>query len=195
VATLIGTAGEYFLDSFLSKALISRSELRVVNLQPGDMETTMRRGDVDAVSVWEPHAERIIRALGPEAVVFEDKELYIERFNIVTTEAVIRARTPALQHFLKAMANSSEWIGSNAENAFSIVAPRIGLEKDDLQGIWSRFAFPANLSGGLLLSLEKIEAWAATKDKRPERPADDLRRLIDPSLLHSAEPTHVLLGP
>ena len=54
-----------------------------------NMAAAMKRGDVDAVSGWEPGAHDSIAALGADAAVFQDRSVYRELFDLNTTTAVL----------------------------------------------------------------------------------------------------------
>jgi len=44
---------------------------------------------VDAVAIWEPHAQNALDALAADVVMFQDASAYTERFNLNTTSAVL----------------------------------------------------------------------------------------------------------
>ena len=55
------------------------------------MPAALARGDVDAVSIWEPAAEQSARALGSDAVILHGPD-YRERFNLNTTATILASR-------------------------------------------------------------------------------------------------------
>ena len=46
------------------------------------MSDALARGDVDAISIWEPEPADGIAELGDDAVVFQDRSIYREVFNL-----------------------------------------------------------------------------------------------------------------
>ena len=53
------------------------------------MSTALKDGRVDAVAMWEPEAERAIAAVGSDAIVFQDRRVYRELFNLNTSTKVL----------------------------------------------------------------------------------------------------------
>jgi sulfonate transport system substrate-binding protein len=63
---------------------LSESDVTVVGVTPADMPAALARGDVDAVSIWEPAAEQSAKALSLDALIPQGP-VYRERFNLNTT--------------------------------------------------------------------------------------------------------------
>jgi sulfonate transport system substrate-binding protein len=63
---------------------LSESDVTVVGVTPADMRAALARGDVDAVSIWEPAAEQSAKALSLDALIPQGP-VYRERFNLNTT--------------------------------------------------------------------------------------------------------------
>jgi sulfonate transport system substrate-binding protein len=84
------TSAHYYLVAMLRTAGLSEEDVQIVNLPPaqGDetgmdqMSDALARGDVDVISIWEPEPEDAIRRLGDDAIVFQDKSVYREVFNL-----------------------------------------------------------------------------------------------------------------
>ena len=86
VAATVNTSSQYFLREMLRKAgLLLDTDVRFVNLEGPDMPAALKRGDVDAVAIWEPHAQNSLEALGSDAVDLQNPSVYRERFNLNTT--------------------------------------------------------------------------------------------------------------
>jgi len=64
VAATVNTSSQYFLREMLRKAgMLLESDIRFVNLEGPEMPAALKRGDVDAVAIWEPHAQNSLAAL------------------------------------------------------------------------------------------------------------------------------------
>src|SRR4029077_9793458 len=69
VAATVNTSSQYYLRGMLRKAGMQlESEIHFVNLEGPDMPAALKRGDVDAVAIWEPHAQNSLEALGSDSV-------------------------------------------------------------------------------------------------------------------------------
>ena len=85
--------------------MLLETDVRFVNLEGPDMPAALKRGDIDAVAIWEPHAQNALEALGSDAVDLQDASVYRERFNLNTTTKVLRdpEKRRALVEFLRAV--------------------------------------------------------------------------------------------
>ena len=91
------TSANYYLVAMLRTVGLTEDDVELVGLPParGDqtgmdqMSDALARGDVDAISIWEPEPEDAIRALGDDAVVLQDRSVYREVFNLHTTATAL----------------------------------------------------------------------------------------------------------
>jgi hypothetical protein len=60
------------LGSFLYRE--DAAERRTFLTSPSSLPAALARGDVDAVSIWEPAAEQSAKALGPDALILQGPE-------------------------------------------------------------------------------------------------------------------------
>ena len=119
------TSAHYFLVAMLRTVGLTEEEVELVNLPPaqGDqtgmdqMSDALARGDVDVISIWEPEPEDAIHRLGDDAVVFQDRSVYREVFNL-------HARAPDLADpdkrrsivtFVRAVAEATDALKNDAE--------------------------------------------------------------------------------
>ena len=86
----------------LRKAGLKESDVRMVILEGQEMPAALEKRTVDAVSIWEPHAQHSLEMLGADAGVLEDPAPYTERFNLNT-------RTDVLSDPAKRRAMAAGW--------------------------------------------------------------------------------------
>jgi NitT/TauT family transport system substrate-binding protein len=189
VAATANTSSQYYLREMLRKAgMLLDSDIRFVNLEGPDMPAALKRGDVDAVAVWEPHAQNSLEALGSDAVDLQNASVYRERFNLNTTTKVLRDpdKRRALVGFLRAVMRASDLARRQPIQARALLAPFIGTPEGTIAHAWNRFSFNANLPGDLPEVLGNVEIFVAAVQYRQPRPRASLATLIDPSLLNEA---------
>src|SRR5579863_2386947 len=86
ITTPRNTSAHYFLVRMLATAKLSESDVTLVDIAPlTDMSAALKDGRVDAVAMWEPEAERAIAAAGSDAIVFQERPVYRELFNLNTS--------------------------------------------------------------------------------------------------------------
>jgi NitT/TauT family transport system substrate-binding protein len=188
VGATVNTSSQYFLAGMLRKAGLRESDIQFVNLEGQDMPEALKRNAVDAVSIWEPHAQNSLEALGKEAVVFQDAGVYREQFNLNTRTDVLAdpARRAALGSFLHAIDVASERLRRRPSDVIPALAPRIGMNERTVLAVWPQFRFPATLEDSLQNSMNAVEGWVAAMQKRQPRAPAELAPLVDGTVLAQA---------
>src|SRR2546423_951408 len=82
---------------------------------------------VAAVAMWEPEAERAIAAVGSDAIVFQDRRVYRELFNLNTSAKVLAdpARRRAIVELLRSLIVSSEQIRQRPRQYWPLIASKL----------------------------------------------------------------------
>jgi ABC-type nitrate/sulfonate/bicarbonate transport system substrate-binding protein len=188
VGATLNTSSQYYLAGMLRKAGLRESDTQFVNLEGQDMAEALKKNAVDAVSIWEPHAQNSLEALGKEAVVFQDAGVYREQFNLNTRADVLAdpARRMALARFLQAIDAASNRLRRRPADLIPTLAPRIGMNERTVMAVWPQFRFPAALEGGLQSSMSAVEGWVATMQNRQPRTPAQLASLVDGTVLAQA---------
>jgi len=188
VAATLNTSSQYLLSGMLRKAKLQTSDVQVIPLEGPDMPAALRNRTVDAVAIWEPHAQNSLEALGSDFVVFEDADVYTERFNLNTRSDVLTNPTKraALVRFLREVDIASNKLKGRPANLMSALAPRVGLRPETVAAVWPQFRFPHSLTPDLRKTMSEVEAWAAALQTRKAFSPDQLSGLIDASVLTEA---------
>lgn len=185
VAATVNTSSQYFLREMLRTAGLNESDVHFVNLEGPDMPAALKRGDVDAVAIWEPHAQNSIEALGTDAVVLQNASAYRERFNLNTTAKALKDpdKRRAFVEVVRASLRASERIRSQPDQARTTLAPFINAPAGTMERVWNQFRFPANLAADLPTVIGQVEVFVAAIQNRPPRIQT---ALIDSSVLAEA---------
>jgi NitT/TauT family transport system substrate-binding protein len=189
VAATVNTSSQYFLGEMLRTAGMRESDVRFLNLEGPAMPAALKRGDVDAVAIWEPHAQNSLEALGKDAIELKNPSVYRERFNLNTTTRVLRdpEKRRALVGFLGDVRRASGRARSQPHQAVTFLAPAINAPERTIQRVWGQFRFPANLPDDLPAVLAGVETFVAATQNRQPRSREALTVLIDASLLSEAK--------
>jgi NitT/TauT family transport system substrate-binding protein len=189
-----GTSAQFFLSRILGEAGLAPTAIKFVNTQPGDLVSSFVRGDVDAISVWEPLAARALDETPGKGITIEgDSTAYIEHFLIVTTEAKLTEKGEQIKRMLASLIAATESLRINPQVGIESVARRVMIDSRLLNKIWGRFDFPMNLDKRVITTMENVEGWAAEKKGIPPRSREDLARIIAPELLRSVEADRVMI--
>jgi NitT/TauT family transport system substrate-binding protein len=188
VAATSNTSSQYFLTRMLEKARLSESDVRYVSLEGPDMPAALKEGRVDAVAIWEPHAQNAQEALGSDAIILQDPAAYTERFNLNTRTDVLQnpRKRAALVALVQEIDRVSVRLRKQPESLIPTLSPKVALSERMVKAVWPQFSFPASLSGGLARFLVEVEPWVAASQKRQPRTERALAVLIDNSLRNAA---------
>jgi NitT/TauT family transport system substrate-binding protein len=167
-----------------------------VNLPPaqGDqtgmdqMSEALARGDVDAISIWEPEPEDAIRKLGGDAIVLQDKSVYREVFNLharATDLANPDKRRPIVA-FVRAVVQATDALRQDPQPYWPHVSSVTGFSLEEIGWGWPEMQFPVHIVPDMLDVLETEEAWVAKVSNRAPRSRTELARFIDHTVLREA---------
>jgi NitT/TauT family transport system substrate-binding protein len=188
VGTPANTSAEYYLSKMLRTVKLDESDVTVVPMPVADMAAAMKRGDVDAVSGWEPGAQDSIAALGADAIVFQDPSVYRELFNLNTTAGVLSdpAKRRLLVGVVRAIAGASRDVRARPADVRPLLSSRINVPQATIATVWRHFRFPASIPRDTLDVLVEEEQWVAGRQKRSPRTRAQLQSLIDDGVLREA---------
>jgi sulfonate transport system substrate-binding protein len=190
IATSLNSSAHFYILKTLRSVGLSEKDIAVVGMTPPDMPAALARGDIDAVSIWEPASEKSIEALGSDAIVLRGPP-YRERFNLNTKASITAdpAKRAALVALLRSLIGTSRDIQDHPERVQPLIAAKLNLAPQMVSATWDLFHFPAAIPDDLLDSMGEQEPWMAEKQNRTPRPRDAIAALIDSSLWQEAKAT------
>jgi ABC-type nitrate/sulfonate/bicarbonate transport system substrate-binding protein len=198
IGTIASTSAAYFVQKYLASVGLKASDYTVVMgnvclsapCGSGTFPYMLTHGSVDAVGMWEPTLELAIQALGSNAIVFQDRSVYREIFNLHSTaeklnDATMRKNIVA---FLKALNQAETVFATNPDSVWPRVASALSMNATVLKAVWPIHSFngTAGLPSDLLDVLVTEDQWVAKVDNRASISKADLANLIDPSVLKEA---------
>lgn len=154
-----GTSGEFNLHVLLTLSRIPLSEVKLVDLDPSEMEKAITSGMVDAVSSWEPHTTKIIDKFGSGAVQFYNKPPVTASHSIVVSQKLIEENPRVIEKALRALIRAEHFIKENPAEACAVTADLTGLEENSICTIWSHYTHEIKLDQNLIVRLEVLARW------------------------------------
>ena len=188
VTTARQTSAHYYLFKMLGSVGLQESDITLVDVERTDMAQAIARRDADAISMWEPEAQKALDGLGRDASVFENVRLYREWFSLYTTTDVLSdaTRRRELVEFVRALLVATDKVRNRPQDAIPIVARKINQTEAMVKSAWAHHAFPAALPAEMLDVLTAEEPWVATLQQRAPRTRGQLAAFIDGSVLADA---------
>ena len=190
------TSANYYLVAMLRTVGLTEDDVEIVGLPPAEGEQTgmdqmsdaLLRGDVDAISMWEPEPGDAIQALGDEAVVFQDRSVYREVFNLHATATALRdpAQRRSIVAFVRSVAEATAALQADPQPYWPHISSITGFSLEEIALGWPEMQFPIQVVPDMLDVLEIEEDWVAKERNREPRSREELVRLIDRSVVEEA---------
>jgi NitT/TauT family transport system substrate-binding protein len=179
------TSAHYALVRTLSTAGLSESDVTIVDLPRDQMAAGVVDGRADAISMWEPEAQKAVDGLGRDAIVFQDNKVYRELFSLYTTTDVLgdSQRRPQLVSFVRALLSAVDEMKTRPAPHFPLIAKTTGHPVDQVARSWEHHAFPVAVPGDMLDVMVEEEKWVAPKQNRAPRSREALAAFFEPSIL------------
>jgi len=160
IGVSLGTTGDYFMDSFFVTRGIKRSEVKLVDLKPGEMLDALNKGRVDAVSTWVTTLQQVQKGLSENGITFYDEAIFQELICLVVSQNYVKNHPEAIKKVLRAIIKAETFVKENPEEARGLVAEFIKIDRALLDEIWGIFTFKVTLDQALIANLENQARWA-----------------------------------
>lgn len=190
------TSANYFVVAMLRTAGLTEADIELVNLPPAQggqtgmdqMSDALARGDVDAIAMWEPEPADAIRTLGDDAIVFQDRSVYREVFNLHARAPDLAdpAKRRAIVAFVRAVAEATAALKADPAPYWPHVSSITGFTLEEIGWGWPEMEFPVRIIPDMLDVLEVEEQWVAQASNRAPRSRAELAVLIDSSVVEEA---------
>lgn len=164
IAASSGTTSEYFLHAFLATHGVGRADVKLTNLKQEGMVQALTNGEIDAASIFIPFLVQAQQMLGDKAMIFYEKDIYTQTFNVVATQDYTKNNPMTIKKVLLALLKAEEFARNNPEEAQKVVSDYRHIDHEVLAALWPVNSFKVSLDQSLLLALEDESDWA-TKNK------------------------------
>jgi ABC-type nitrate/sulfonate/bicarbonate transport system substrate-binding protein len=155
-----GTSAHFFLELLLVEHGLAPSQVDVVDMAHIDLHTALAARQVDAIAVWEPHATRVKEFLHDRAIQLSRPGTYRTTFNFVAKQESLHRRRHAVTRFLTAIERANRFIRDRRQEAHTIIADRLQMDKAAVAQILDQFSYKLMLDQVLLHDLENQARWA-----------------------------------
>ncbi|KAK3687847.1 hypothetical protein B0T22DRAFT_510805 [Podospora appendiculata] len=197
IGTFPGTSGAYFVQRYMASVGLKASDYTVVSggicraapCGSGTLPAMLASGAVDAVGLWEPTMQLAIDAVGvANVVVFQDKSVYRELFNLHSTAEKLKDATARREivAFVRALAQAQKVFAAQPETVWPRVAAAVGVSADVVKAVWPVHGWGGGLPADLLDVLVAEDQWVAGVDRRAAMSRAVLADLVDGSVLKEA---------
>ncbi|MDO8813413.1 MAG: NrtA/SsuA/CpmA family ABC transporter substrate-binding protein [Gallionella sp.] len=189
-----GTTSDFFLDSLLTANGLTRKEIQPVALKPEEMQDAVMAKKVDAVSTWNYPLTQIKQQLGPDGIIFYDREIYTETFNIAAQQDYVRKNPETAKRFLRALIKAENFVTKNPDEAQAIMSAATKIDKSLIHEVWNAFNYHVVLDQTLLITLEDETRWAIKNKLTDQTAMPDYRSFIHLDSLRAVKPEAVKMN-
>jgi sulfonate transport system substrate-binding protein len=151
IAVAEGTSSHYGLLSVLSSAGLSAADVRLRPGFPGEAKPLFETGAVDAWAVWPPFVEE--QVIAGHGVALSGGKAKIQSVLSLATVVVDGAPTTA-QALVSAVQRAKQWMGANPEEAKTIVAQAMRLDRAVVDLAWPKHNWSAVLDNDVLADID-----------------------------------------
>lgn len=130
IATEVGTTEHLFLLKVLEQYGLTQNDINLTPMTIGDAGTAFVAGKVDAAVTYDPYLSQGIEAGGTG---FTTADYDIDLMDAVGfTEEVIESEPDAVQGFVNAVAEATDYIAENKDECVPIMAKGLKLDESDV---------------------------------------------------------------
>jgi sulfonate transport system substrate-binding protein len=190
------TSANYYLVAMLRTVGLTDDDVTIVPLPQAQgeqsgmdlMSVALKNGEVDAISIWEPEPESAIEELGDDAIVFQDRSVYREVFNLHARAGDLAdpAKRRSIVEFVRSVAKATEALQANPQQYWPHVSSITGFSVDEISKGWPEMEFPVEIIPDMLDVLVEEEPWIAKRQNREPRTREELEQIIDRSVVEEA---------
>lgn len=155
-----GTSSHFFLGVFLIHNRLSVSDVEMIDIRTVDLPAALKNNKLDAISVWQPYAEKAKKMLQDNAVILPSSEIYRTTFNFAVMKRFAQEHPEILKKFLRALDRAAAFIKGNREESQEIIARSFKLDKETVRALWDDYIFGIFLDQSLLIGWDDIARWA-----------------------------------
>lgn len=185
-------SSHYYMDLLLLYHGIDPKTTVPVAMGADALPGALKRGEVDAISVWEPWGHIALNLGGADIVVIDTPKLYSQTFNLLVGNEYRLAQTRKSTAVLSALDEAIQFIKKNPDEAKRIMARDAGIDSETVKAAWHTYQFELTLRQSLLSTVQGQARWARREGHvAPNLSEPEFLNFIDSSLLRKVKPDAV----
>ncbi|NAW59851.1 MULTISPECIES: ABC transporter substrate-binding protein [unclassified Vibrio] len=187
-----GSASEFYFDAVVIASGLRSMQVNKVYLTSDKLDSALLSGEVDAVSVWEPHGYYAYAQTSGQVRELGIPGVYTLSFNLISQRSYAEQNTDEARRLLSALNLATQWIHDHPERARQQVATALGLSHDLIHWVWDDYIFRVSLSNALMSNLRYQMRWSQQQGK-VDGGSMELSHVIDQRPFERAMQTEVPL--
>ncbi len=155
-----GTISEILLDSLLAFNKILPEEISTKNYKGDELPGALIKGDVDAISIWEPHAHSSLTRLGKTAFKLPTSKVYRIAINMATMNDFAARHPSILVKAIHALELAISFMREKPEETMDILSDLLEIDRKLIPTFTQGIHCGLSLDQLLILTMENEARWA-----------------------------------
>lgn len=185
-------SSHYYMDLFLLYQGIDPKSVIPVPMGAEALAAALAKGDVDAISAWEPWGQVALELGGADVEVMTTPRLYSQTFNLLVSNQHKQMQPRQITAVLNALGEAIQFIKNNPEESKLILGRHVGVDEKTVNYMWPIYRFDLLLQQSLLTTLQGQARWAKRESHvEASLPEPEFLKFIDPAILRKINPVAV----
>ena len=186
------SASHYYLDLVLLYYGVDPRTVVSVPMGTEQLASALAKGEVDAISTWEPWGFMALSMAGKDVEVVDSPNLYSQTFNLIVSNDYRSTQWRKTAAVLNALEDAIQFIKQNPEEAKRVLARDTGMDAQVINAAWPTYRFELSLRQSFLTTIQGQARWAKReKHVDPNLPEPEFLNHIDASFLRKLKPRAV----
>lgn len=193
IGTINRTSAQVFVDRLLASAGLKEKDYTTVSgnvcmkapCASDTFPSMIASKQIDAFGVWEPAVELGVKALGNNAITFQNGSVYREMYAFYSTTEKLNdpAKRKDIVAFVRALNKTLDVYNNKPESVYKFVADEVGMDPKVVEDVWEDHKWTGHLPSDLLSLLIDEDKYLARKDNRSKISKADLEKFLDTSII------------
>jgi NitT/TauT family transport system substrate-binding protein len=193
IGVIEGTISHLLFTSFLVFNKIGRNDVKIINCLPGEVISKLSRGEIDAVSIWEPDASKILDVF-KDAIRIPTKNVYRIAINLAANSLFLKNNKEALYRVLSAIKETIDYMHANEKQSKKTLSSMLNLSRKQVEKSWMECNYKLSLDNLLLITLELEAKWAIRYKYVKEKSIPNYLKVVNTEILSRVSPESVSIS-
>lgn len=193
VGLVPGTISQLFLDSLLAYNRILPQEVNTQPIKPQNAADLLHSGELQAVSIWEPHAYEALTNNPGRAVKIPSSSVYRISICMASTKEFAAKSPNVLKKIILALKRTTGFMNDQPAQAQKELGELINMDQEPLTLFWKETSFRLSLDQVLLMTMENEAAWMVENRYKDDRLIPGFTRFVYCAPLEEIEPQAVTI--
>lgn len=153
VATVLGSTSHNMLDKYLAKGGLTFDDIELVSATIPTMSEMIKKGEVDAVSLWEPGVTKLTDT-GEFRILAQGSDCGLEGTNtIIGRESYCNVNPKVVETILQEYKKAADSIPNTSEETWNYVADYLGLTVEQVKSMLPKYNYSVAITSEDIASL------------------------------------------